>query len=81
MCIYTDGSEINGEVVAAAYSLKDRKYETRALRSNKNTNVYAGELVGVHACPKHSLPKNTRGRLQHKTAQRRLPYSQTVKRD
>jgi ribonuclease HI len=47
MCIYTDGSEIEGRVGAAAYSLKDRTYKARSLGSNQIANVYAGELLAI----------------------------------
>ena len=47
MCIYTDGSGIEGEIGAAAYSPTTDSVEHRYLGSADSTNVFAAELVGI----------------------------------
>lgn len=73
MCIYTDGSEIEGKVGAAAYSINDSTYETRSLGSNKTANVYAGELVGITLAMDMALRKH-----QEKPTARDRPRKVTI---
>jgi ribonuclease HI len=46
--MYTDGSEIEGKVGAAAYSHRGATHETRYLGTDKESNVYAAELVAMN---------------------------------
>jgi ribonuclease HI len=46
--MYTDGSEIEGKVGAAAYSHRGGTHETRYLGTDKESNVYAAELVAMN---------------------------------
>lgn len=45
--IYTDGSEISGEVGAAAWCPKAERAKSRYMGNNTTSTVYAAELVGI----------------------------------
>jgi ribonuclease HI len=47
-CMYTDGSEIEEKVGAAAYSHRGGSHESRYLGTNRESNVYAAELVAMN---------------------------------
>src|SRR5205085_3546005 len=47
MCIYTDGSGIEGSVAAAAYSITLNQKMHQYLGGDQTTNVYAAELTGI----------------------------------
>ena len=46
-CIYTDGSEIDGEVGAAAYMHRGKNHQQRYLGPNTVASVYSAELTAI----------------------------------
>jgi len=61
MCIYTDGSGIEGSVAAATYSTTTYAKTHQYLGEEQTTNVYAAELTGVQLAMtttiEHGLPQ------------------------
>ena len=47
VCIYTDGSGIEGEIAAATYSTTTSDRTHQYLGEEQTTNVYAAELTGI----------------------------------
>ena len=55
LCIYTDGSGINGHIGAAAVCPKTLQSSRRYLRSDKEHNVYTAEVTGFELAAEIAL--------------------------